>query len=52
MLAKERQTRSELKEWIVKTQEKIPQLSEELTQKIAGMVGGSVQLQIDNQRLA
>jgi predicted nucleic acid-binding Zn-ribbon protein len=52
MLKKEDQARVELKDWIQKTQEKIPKLSEELTKKIEGMVGGGVQLQIDDQRLA
>ena len=52
MLKKENQTRVELKEWLLKTQEKIPKLSEELTKKIEDMVGGGVQLQIDDQRLA
>jgi tetratricopeptide (TPR) repeat protein len=52
MLGKESQSRVELKEWLVKTQEKIPDLIEELTKKIGDMVGGSVQLQIDDQRLA
>jgi hypothetical protein len=35
-----------------KTQEKIPKLSEELTKKMEEMVGGGVQLQIDDQRPA
>ena len=52
MLKKENQARVELKDWIQKTQEKIPKLSEELTKKIEDMVGGGVQLQIDDQRLA
>lgn len=52
MLKKENQTRVELKDWMQKTQEKIPKLSEELTKKIEDMVGGGVQLQIDDQRLA
>ena len=52
MLGKEDQARVELKEWIVKTQEKIPRLTDELTKKIEVMVGGGVQLQIDDQRLA
>jgi hypothetical protein len=52
MLGKENQARVELKEWIVKTQEKIPGLTDELTKKIEGMIGGGVQLQIDDQRLA
>jgi hypothetical protein len=52
MLGKENQARVELKEWLLKTQEKIPDLTGELTKKIEDMVGGSVQLQIDDQRLA
>jgi hypothetical protein len=52
MLAKERQARVELEEWQQKTREKIPKLSGELTKKIEDMVGGGVQLQIDDQRLA
>ncbi len=52
MLKKENQARIELKDWILKTEEKIPKLSEELTKKIEDLVGGSVQLQIDDQRLA
>jgi hypothetical protein len=52
MLKKENQARVELNEWREKTQEKIPQLSEELNKKIEDMVGGGVQLQIDDQRLA
>ena len=52
MLGKENQARVELEEWHLKTQEKIPELTEELTKKIEDMVGGGVQLQIDDQRLA
>jgi hypothetical protein len=52
MLKKENQARAELEEWLLKIHEKIPKLSEELTKKIEGMVRGSVQLQIDDQRLA
>jgi hypothetical protein len=52
MLRKENQTRAELNEWLKRTQEKIPKLSEDLTKKIGDMVGGGVQLQIDDQRLA
>ena len=52
MLGKENQAHVELKEWLLKTQEKIPDLTGELTKKIGDMVGGSVQLQIDDQRLA
>lgn len=52
MLGKENQARVELKEWLLKTQEKIPKLSGELEKKIEDMVGGGVQLQINDQRLA
>lgn len=52
MLGKENQARVELKEWLLKTQEKIPKLSEELKKKIEEIVGVGVQLQIDDQRLA
>mgnify|MGYP001766188697 CR=1 FL=1 len=52
MLTKENQARVELKEWLLKTQEKIPRNSEELRKKIEDVVGGSVQLQIDDQGLA
>jgi hypothetical protein len=52
MLAKEEQARVELKEWLIKTREKIPRTSEELRKKVEDIVGGSVQLQIDDQRLA
>jgi hypothetical protein len=52
MLKKENLARVELKEWREKTQEKILKLSEELTKKIEDIIGGGVQLQIDDQRLA
>jgi hypothetical protein len=52
MQKKEEQSRAELKEWLVKTQEKIPKLTGELTKKIEEIVGGGVQLQIDDHRLA
>jgi len=52
MLVKEKKARVELKEWLVKTQEKIPKLSEELKKKIEEIVGVGVQLQIDDQRQA
>jgi hypothetical protein len=52
MLGKENQARVELKEWLQKTQEKIPKLSEDLRKKIEEMVGVGVQLQIDDQRKA
>jgi hypothetical protein len=52
MLKKENLARVDLKDWMQKTQEKIPKLSEELTKKIEDIIGGGVQLQIDDQRLA
>lgn len=52
MLGKEQQARTELGEWHVKTQEKIPGLTEGLSKKIGDLVGGGVQLQTDDQRLA
>jgi uncharacterized phage infection (PIP) family protein YhgE len=52
MLGKENQARADLKEWISKTKERIPKLTEELTKKIEEMIEGGVQLQIDDQRLA
>ena len=52
MLGKENQARLELKDWRIKIQEKIPNLTQELTKKIEGMIGGGVQLQIDDQMLA
>ncbi len=52
MLKKENLARVDLKDWMQKTQEKIPKLSEELTKKMEEMVGGGVQLQIDDQRPA
>ena len=52
MLKKEKQARTELEEWKIKTKEKIPGLTEELTKKIGDMIGGGVQLQTDDQRLA
>lgn len=52
MLKKERQARTELEEWKIKTKEKIPGLTEELTKKIGDMIGGGVQLQTDDRRLA
>jgi hypothetical protein len=52
MLGKENQARAEINEWMVKTRERIPGLTEELRKKIGDMVGGGVQLQIDDQRLA
>jgi hypothetical protein len=52
MLGKERQVRTELEEWYLKTREKIPGLTEELSKKIGELVGGGVQLQTDDQMLA
>jgi hypothetical protein len=52
MLGKEQQARAELREWHLKAQEKIPVITEELSKKIGDMVGGGVQLQTDDQRLA
>jgi hypothetical protein len=52
MLGKEKQLATELAEWRLKNQEKIPGLTEELTKKMGDMVGGGVQLQTDDQRLA
>ena len=52
MLKKEEQARTELEEWRLKTQEKIPGLTEEMTKKIGDMVGGGVQIQTEDQRLA
>lgn len=52
MLDKENQACAELKDWVEKTQEKIPKLSEELTKKMEEIVGIGVQLQIDDPRRA
>jgi hypothetical protein len=52
MLGKENQARVELKEWLLKTREKIPGLTEELRKKVGELGGGSVQLQMNDQRLA
>lgn len=52
MLKKEEQARTELLDWRKKTREKIPDLTSELSKKMEIMVGGGVQLQIDDQRLA
>ena len=52
MLEKENQARVELEDWVLKTQERIPKLTEGLIKKIEIIVGGGVQLQIDDQRLA
>ncbi len=52
MQKKEDQSCVELIDWLRKTKEKIPELTGELTKKIEEMVGGRVQLQVDDQRLA
>lgn len=52
MLKKEEQARTELREWQEKTRQKVPHLIAELTKRVGDMVGGGVQLQIDDQRLA
>jgi len=48
MLSKEQEARSGLGEWRGKTQEKIPGLAEDLKKKMMEMIGGGVQLQIDD----
>lgn len=52
MLQKEDRARADLEEWRLKSREKITGLTDELTKKIGDMVGGGVQLQTDDQRLA
>jgi hypothetical protein len=47
MLKKEEQLQIELVQWTAKTTEKIPAVTEELREKIEGIVGGDVQLQAD-----
>ncbi len=47
MLEKERQIHSELVLWKAKTSGKIPVVTEEIREKIEGIVGGVVQLQAD-----
>lgn len=47
MLEKERQIHSELILWKTKTSGKIPAVTEEIREKIEGIVGGVVQLQAD-----
>ena len=47
MLKKEQQLLSELVQWTAKTNEKIPAVTEELREKIEGIIGGSVQFQAD-----
>jgi hypothetical protein len=49
MRAKEEQAGRELAEWTARTKEKIPVLAQELQEKLEGMVGENVQLQMDNQ---
>jgi hypothetical protein len=51
MLNKEHQSQKDLAEWSEKMQSKIPTLSDELHKKIEEIVGGSVQLQIDDASL-
>jgi hypothetical protein len=47
MLKKEQQLHSELVQWTAKTNEKIPAVTEELREKIEGIIGGGVQFQAD-----
>lgn len=47
MLVKEQQLLGELVQWKARTTEKIPVVTEELREKIEGIVGGSVQFQAD-----
>jgi hypothetical protein len=47
MLKKEQQLHSELVQWQAKTNEKIPAVTEEIREKIEGIIGGSVQFQAD-----
>jgi len=47
MLEKERQLQSELGQWKAKTTGKIPAVTEEIREKIEGIVGGNVQFQAD-----
>ena len=47
MLKKEQQLHSELMQWTAKTNEKIPAVTEELIEKIEGVIGGNVQFQAD-----
>lgn len=48
MLSKEQDARCGLEEWRGKTKEKIPGLTKELKNKIGDIIGGGVQLQIDD----
>ena len=52
MLKKEELARTELKVWLENTKEKIPHLTGELIKILVDLIGGGVQLQIDDQRLA
>jgi len=47
MLKKEQQLQSEIVQWAAKTKEKIPAVTEELREKIGGIIGGCVQFQDD-----
>ncbi|MDP3395488.1 MAG: hypothetical protein Q8S57_02295 [Methanoregula sp.] len=47
MLNKEQQLHSELVQWTAKTNEKIPAVTEELREKIEGIIGGGVQFQTE-----
>ena len=47
MLKKEQLLKSELMQWTAKTNDKIPAVTEELKEKIEGIIGGSVQFQAD-----
>ena len=48
MLLKENHSREELAVWREKNAEKIPSLIEELTRKIKDIVGGTVQVQVND----
>ncbi|OPX63677.1 MULTISPECIES: hypothetical protein [unclassified Methanoregula] len=48
MLSKEQEARGGLEEWQRKTKEKIPGLAEDLKKKMRDLIGGGVQLQIDD----
>jgi archaellum component FlaC len=52
MLVKEEHSRQELAEWTARTRDRIPVLIKELQEKLEGMTGGNVQLQMDNQLLS
>jgi hypothetical protein len=51
MLNKEHQSQNDLAEWNEKMESKIPTLTDELHKKIEEIVGGSVQLQIEDSSL-